>query len=150
MEEEEEGGRAKDDPPPHFFTPIKDDPGPKLSRSSRSFPPCQLMSALKGNLHQRVWRGIRRGLGGSRCRRCRSRGAQSGWLQLCGAPTPPSSSAVLLIQTSCLLSPCLRLLAPLPHPLLSSISSPIRPRVHVPARALRSRVPPSAGFHGQL
>lgn len=70
------------------------------------------MSALKGNLHQHVWRGIRRGLGGSRCRRCRSRGAWSGWLQLRGAPTPPSSSPHPNILS--FISLYLRLLAPLP------------------------------------
>lgn len=74
------------------------------------------MSPLKGNLRQHVWRGIRRGLGGWGCRRCRS-----GWLQLCGAPTPPSS-AVLLSSSK---DPVFYLPASNSSPLSPTCSSPL-------------------------
>lgn len=95
------------------------------------------MLALKGNLHQHVWRGIKSELSRSRCRRGRSHGAWSGRLQLCDAQTPPSSSTSSAVSSlsSSSKHPVfylhLRLLVP--HPLLSSTpspSSPTRSRPH--------------------
>lgn len=87
-----------------------------------SFPPRRLMLALKGNLHQHMWWGIKSALGRSRCCRWRSGGAWSGWLLLCGAPTHgrtypsfPSSSTVSSLSSS-------------PHPnILPFISLPLTP-----------------------
>lgn len=60
-------------------------------------------------------------------------------------PLPPLSALCppLLIQTSCLLSPYVRLLIPLPHPLLSSTRSPHHPHVRslLPRYVLHSHQP---------
>lgn len=55
--------------PPHVHSRRPGAKAELLQPQRHSLPPRRLMLVLKGNLHQRVWRGIKSALG--RSRRCR-------------------------------------------------------------------------------